>query len=263
MVTKSHRNSREKEMIDRWIDHLQKYPTDDVVQEKIIHAYRGLIESLARKYSKNASIHEDLTQVGMIGLLEAVRRYDQAFGEPIECFAVSTIIAEMKRYMRGTTWDVQVARRVKEMGPKIKTAIDVLTAQNHRAPTIQEIADYLHVTEEDVLETMEMGQNYQTLSADRKIEADADGRTVSIFDLVGSNERGYTIIDFRLLLEKIIPALSEREQQIIQHTYFDNMSQKETGEWLGISQMHVSRLQRRSLRKLRALIQSDRSEVFD
>src|SRR5699024_3703704 len=142
-----------------------------------------------------------------------------------------TIIGEMKRYIRDKTWGVHVSRRVKEMGPKIITVIDVLTAQNHRAQTIQEIADYLHVIEEDVLETMEIGQNYQTLSADRKIEADADGRTVSIFDLVGSNERGYTIIDFRLLLEKIIPALSEREQQIIQHTYFDNISQKETGEW--------------------------------
>src|SRR5699024_4680770 len=108
---------------------------------------------------------------------------------------------------------------------------------------------------------MEMWHNYDTLTADRKIDADACCRSVSIFDLVGSNERGYTIIYFRLLLEKIIPVLAEREQQIIQHTYFDNMSQKETGEWLGISQMHVSRLQRRSLRKLRALIQSDRSEV--
>jgi RNA polymerase sigma-B factor len=110
---------------------------------------------------------------------------------------------------------------------------------------------------------MEMGRSYKALSVDRKIEADADGSTVAILDLVGNNEAGFDNIDHKMLLEKILPVLSEREQQILKCTYFENMSQKETGELLNISQMHVSRLQRRALRKLRESIQSESTEVFD
>ena len=134
---------------------------------------------------------------------------------------------------------------------------------NQESPTVSEIADYLEASEEEILETMEMSKSYKALSVDRKIEADSDGSTVAILDLVGNNENGYENTEQRMMLEKILPILSQREQEILECTYFKNMSQKETGELLGISQMHVSRLQRRSLRKLREAIQSESSEVFD
>src|SRR5699024_2451237 len=115
----------------------------------------------------------------------------------------------------------------------------------------------LDVSEEEVLETMEKGRSYHALSVDRKIEASPDGGTMSLLDIVGSRESGYDHIDTKLLLEQLLPILPEREQQILKYTFFQNMSQKEAGELLGISQMHVSRIQRSSLRKLREAIPKD------
>ncbi|MGP4107475.1 RNA polymerase sigma factor SigB [Virgibacillus sp. L01] len=263
MKTRSQPDNKGKGEVYQWIEQLQQDPDDKVTQEKVVLAYTDLVESIARKYSKNSNIHEDLAQVGMIGLLAAIRRYDASFGKSFESFAIPTIIGEIKRFIRDKTWSVHVPRRIKELGPKIKKAVDELTTENQDSPSVKEIADYLEVSEEDILETMEMGKSYKALSVDRKIEADSDGSTVAILDLVGNSENGYENVDQRMLLEKILPVLSEREQQILRCTYFDNLSQKETGELLGISQMHVSRLQRRSLRKLREAIKTESTEVFD
>jgi RNA polymerase sigma-B factor len=263
MTTKSQPHNNREDEVYTWIDHLQKHPTDEEIQEKIVLTYKDLVVSIARKYSKNSSIHEDLVQVGMLGLLAAIRRYNPEFGKSFESFAIPTIIGEIKRFIRDKTWSVHVPRRIKELGPKIRKAIDELTTSNQHSPTVAEIAAYLEVSEEDILETMEMGKSYKALSVDRKIEADSDGSTVAILDLVGSQDNGYEDIDRRMLLEKILPILSEREQEILRCTYFENMSQKDTGERLGISQMHVSRLQRRALRKLREALQAEGADNFE
>lgn len=263
METKSQPHNKGSGEIYQWIEHLQKEPGDEATQEKIVLTYKELVESIARKYSKNSGIHEDLVQVGMIGLLAAVKRYDPSFGKTFESFAIPTIIGEIKRFIRDKTWSVHVPRRIKEMGPKIRKATEELTTENQKSPTVVQIAEYLEVAEEEVLETMEMGKSYKALSVDRKIEADSEGSTVSILDLIGDDDKDFENTDQRMLLEKILPVLSEREQQILQYTYFDNRSQKETGELLGISQMHVSRLQRRALRKLRDAVQSNNTEVLE
>lgn len=260
-MTKSQTHNNDE--VYEWIKLLQKEPTNEGVQEKIVHTYKNLVESLARKYSRNSSIHEDLVQVGMIGLLAAVRRFDTSFGRSFETFAIPTILGEIKRYIRDQTWSVHVPRRIKELGPKIKKAADELTNTNQTSPTVQEIASYLEVSEEEVLETMEMSKSYRALSVDRKAETDSDGAGVAIVDLVGDHEEEYEKVDQKMLLEKIFPVLSEREQQILKCTFFENMNQKETGELLGISQMHVSRLQRRSLRKLREAIPYENLEAFE
>lgn len=226
-------------------------------QLALVEHYTGLVETLAKKYSKGKSFHEDLRQVGMIGLLGAIRRYDLTMGKPFEAFAIPTIIGEIKRFLRDKTWSVHVPRRIKELGPKIKAAIDTLTNENQRSPKVQEIADYLGVTEEEVLETMEMGKSYQALSVDHLIEADSEGSTVTILDIVGSQDQGYEKVNQKLMLQSVIHALTEREKEIIECTFIMNMSQKETGEQLGISQMHVSRLQRRAIRKLKEALSKD------
>src|SRR5699024_3721564 len=261
MGTKSEQHNNQNDEVYRWIRHLQKDPTDEAIQEKIVLTYQNLVESIARKYSKNQTIHEDLSQVGMIGLLAAIKRYDPSFGRSFESFAIPTIIGEIKRYMRDKTWSVHVPRRIKELGPKIKKTIDELTTADQKSPTVKDIAKHLDIPEEEILETMEMGRSYKALSVDRKIEADSEGGTVTILDLIGNQEEGYENVDLKMLLEKVLPVLTKREQAIIRYTYFDNMSQKETGEILGISQMHVSRLQRKSLLKLREAIQADNMEM--
>jgi len=261
-VTKSPNHKKDKDQVYEWIAHLQKYPTDEDIQEKIVRKYSKLVEALARKYSRNSGIHEDLVQVGMVGLLGAIKRFDSSYGKSFESFAVPTILGEIKRYIRDQTWSVHVPRRIKELGPKIKKAADELTNINQKPPTVYQIAEYLGESEENILETMEMSQSYRALSVDRKVEADSSGSTVAILDVVGELENKYHHVDLKMIVEKILPHLTEREQQILRCTFFENMSQKETGELLGISQMHVSRLQRRSLRKLREAMPFDSLEVF-
>ena len=262
-MTKSQPHNKREDEVYQWIEYLQENPKDEEIQEKIVLTYQNLVRSIARKYAKNNSIHEDLVQVGMLGLLAAIRRYDSSLGKSFESFAIPTIIGEIKRFIRDKTWSVHVPRRIKELGPKIKRATEELTILEQRSPSVADIANHLDVTEEEVLETMEMGQSYKALSVDKKIEANSDGSTVSILDLIGDQDDSFEKTDLRLLLEKVLPILSEREQKILQYTYFENMSQKEAGERLDISQMHVSRIQRRALLKLREALQADGIGVTD
>lgn len=256
-MTKSHpkSNTTKNNQIYEWIASLQKDPNDEALKEKLVLHYEGLVHSLAKKYSYNRSNHEDLAQVGMIGLLISVDRFDPSYGKTFEAFAIPTIIGEIKRFIRDKTWSVHVPRRIKELGPKINRAVDELTGSNQHSPTIKEIAAHLNVSEEEVIETMEMSRSYKALSVDYKHEVDSDGGAVSILEMIGSNEDDYRQMDIQMLLESVFPALPEREQQILQYIFFDHLSQQEVGELMGISQMHVSRLQRRSLRKLREVLE--------
>ncbi|WP_332698023.1 RNA polymerase sigma factor SigB [Halalkalibacter lacteus] len=261
MSTDSPRPNQNNEQVYEWIQCYQKYADDDS-QEKVVKHYEALVRSLSRKFSKGRDYDEDLFQVGMVGLLAALKRYDQEFGRSFESFAVPTIIGEIKRFIRDKTWSVHVPRRIKELGPKIKNAVEALTVEVQRSPLVHELADYLGVTEEEVLETMEMSKSYQALSVDRSLEADQEGGEVTLLDLVGNVDSGYEEADQKFLIEKAFKVLEERERQILVYTYYKNYSQKETGEKLGMSQMHVSRLQRRALEKLRESIKIEPSEIF-
>jgi RNA polymerase sigma-B factor len=245
-----------KEKVNELIVEFQQTESKSA-QLALVEHYTGLVESLSKRYSRGKSFHEDLKQVGMIGLLGAMRRYDPTIGKPFEAFAIPTIIGEIKRFLRDKTWSVHVPRRIKELGPKIKAAVDILTNEMQRSPKVQEIADYLGVTEEEVLETMEMGKSYQALSVDHSIEADSEGSTVTILDVVGTQDEGYEKVNQKLMLQSVLHVLSDREKEIIDCTFNMNMSQKETGELLGISQMHVSRLQRRAIQKLKEALLRD------
>lgn len=220
--------------INAWIADYQENNNNDA-QEKLVLHYQKLIESLAYKYSKGQAHHEDLVQVGMVGLLGAIKRFDTSFERKFEAFLVPTVIGEIKRYLRDKTWSVHVPRRIKEIGPKIKRANEELTNELGRSPKIIEIANRLEVTEEDVLEAMEMGQSYNALSVDHTIEADKDGSTVTLLDIMGDSEEGYDLTEKRMILEKILPILTEREREIIQYTFITGLSQKETGEKLDLA----------------------------
>ncbi|HZG18238.1 MAG TPA: RNA polymerase sigma factor SigB [Candidatus Bathyarchaeia archaeon] len=243
-----------KEAVAQLIAAYQQTPTEEAQTKLVIH-FKSMVESLASRFAKGHEPMDDLVQVGMIGLLGALRRFDAEYGRTFESFAIPTIVGEIKRYIRDKTWSVHVPRRIKELSPKIKKAVDELTIQLQRSPQIADIADYLAVTEEEVLETMEMGRNYHSLSMDSEIEADSDGSTITLLDLVGTHDDGFAHVEREITLGKILHVLNEREKEIIQLTFFDNLSQKQAGDQLGISQMHVSRLQRRALSKLREAIE--------
>lgn len=253
-MTSSNYNDVTPEEINAWIK-LYQDTKDEMAQTELVMHYKKLVESLAYRYSKGQSHHEDLVQVGMVGLLGAINRFDVSFDRKFEAFLVPTVIGEIKRYLRDKTWSVHVPRRIKEIGPKIKKATDELTNELGRSPKIKEIADYIEASEEEVLEAMEMGQSYNALSVDHSIEADKDGSTVTLLDIMGNTEEGYELTEKRMILEKVLPILSDREKEIIQCTFIEGLSQKETGLKIGLSQMHVSRLQRTAIKKLRDAVQ--------
>ncbi|WP_066159466.1 RNA polymerase sigma factor SigB [Halalkalibacter krulwichiae] len=261
MSKDSQRRSQNNEEVYEWITSYQA-SGDESAQLKLVQHYEGLVRSLSRKFSKGREYEEDMFQVGMVGLLAAMKRYDAAFGKSFESFAIPTILGEIKRFIRDKTWSVHVPRRIKELGPKIKQSVEKLTSDLQRSPLVYEIAEHLGVSEEEVLETMEMSKSYQALSVDRSLEADQEGGEVTLLDLVGNVDSGFEEADRKLLLEKAFEVLNDREKEIIVHTYFHNFSQKETGEKLGISQMHVSRLQRRALEKLKEAIKVEPTEIL-
>jgi len=243
--------SQQQNEIQKWIADFQKNPEDEQLQTKIIRRYEKLVGALASKFAKNSDVREDLYQVGMIGLIAAIKRFDPAVGGSFESFAVPTIVGEIKRYIRDKTWSVHVPRRVKELSPKIRRATEALTNSLQRSPRIDEIAEAIGESEESILETLEMARGYNTLSVDSKIDGDPEGTAMTLLDIVGKQENGYELVHKKLILTEAFQVLSEREKKILICTYYDNLSQKETGARLGISQMHVSRLQRSALRKLR------------
>ncbi|MFF0829718.1 RNA polymerase sigma factor SigB [Brevibacillus sp. NPDC003359] len=241
--------------------HLYGETKDPAIQEQLVRAYTPLVASLAKRFVRGQVMYEDLVQVGLIGLLASFRRFDPSFERTFESFAIPTIVGEIKRYIRDKTWSVYVPRRVKELSPKIKRVVDELTIKLQRSPQIADIANSLGVTEEAILETLEMGRSYHSLSMDSELEADLDGNTISLLDLVGSTEEGYGAVEQNLMLERALQILDHREKEIIQLTFYQNLSQKQAGDIMGMSQMHISRLQRRALGKLREALKVEQLEI--
>lgn len=260
MSGQSRRESTTKKEVLQWIQ-LYQDKEDEEAQTNLVMHYEKLVDSIARKYSKGRPHHEDLVQVGMLGLLGAIRRYNPEYGRNFEAFAVPTIIGEIKRFVRDKTWAIHVPRRIKELGPKIRMTVESLTIELQRSPRIDEIASVLDVGEEEVLEAMEMGRSYQAVSMDNTLTIDSEGGTATLFDFVGDLDKNYEETDQRIIVAKALETLTSREQQIIQYTYMEELSQKEAGERLGISQMHVSRLQRKAIMKLREVILSSTGGV--
>lgn len=253
MSKQSSHNQTSRDDILRWIEQYQLSKDDVSLNNLVIH-YKNYVESIAKKYAYGKSNYEDIVQVGMLGLLGAIQRFDKSFGKSFEAFAVPTIVGEIKRYLRDKTWDVHVPRRIKELGPKIKAAVEHLTTKLQKSPSIEEIATYLDVEEEDVLEAMEMSSSYQALSMDYSIEADSDGSAVTLQDIIGKEDEGFEKTNQRIVVVEAMEVLDNREKEILKLTYFEELSQKETGEILGISQMHVSRIQRKAIKKLQEAI---------
>ncbi|TSI08060.1 RNA polymerase sigma factor SigB [Lysinibacillus sp. BW-2-10] len=256
MLNQSQLNTTSTDKVNKWIEQYQ-LSNDDVALTNLVVHYKTLVESIAKKYSYGKTHYEDIVQVGMLGLLGAIKRFDLSVGKSFEAFAIPTIIGEIKRFLRDKTWDVHVPRRIKELGPRIKTAVEVLTTTLQKSPAIHEIATYLDVEEEDVLEAMEMSKSYHALSMDYSVESEQDGSTVTLFDIIGKEDDGFERTNRRIIVSTAMEVLDEREKEVLKLTYIDQLSQKEAGDLLGISQMHVSRIQRKAIKKLQEKIDAN------
>jgi RNA polymerase sigma-B factor len=223
----------------------------EAVRERVIREYRNLVEILSSKMARKGAALEDLIQVASIGLILALERYDPERGVKFSTYAVNTIVGEIKHYFRDCTWLVKVPRQLQEIASSMHRATDALARTYGRSPTIAEIAERLGVSEELVLEAMELEVVYAPYSLDAHLGADDAEHHERLTDILGRTDgRLESFIDYAPLW-RAMEALEPRKRWILARRYFDEWSQSEVGRAMGISQMHVSRLEREALQELK------------
>jgi RNA polymerase sigma-B factor len=241
---------------------LRRYHHDGDVEarEQLIEQYLPLVRSLARRYSYRGEQLEDLVQVGCIGLIKAIDRFDVDRGVELTTYATPNIIGEIKRHFRDKGWSIRVPRGLQELNVKLSKLIEELTVQLERSPTIPELAKAASVEEEEVLEALETGQAYSTLSLSAPSSGD-DNEDLDPLESLGALEPEYEVSEDRAVLAPGLRVLDERERKILHLRFYDGLTQSQIAQQVGISQMHVSRLIRRSLEKMRAEIATDTTDT--
>jgi RNA polymerase sigma-B factor len=223
-------------------------------REQLIEQYMSLVRSLARRYSYRGEQLEDLVQIGAIGLIKAIDRFDLNRGVELTTYATPNIIGEIKRHFRDRGWAVRVPRGLQELNVQLSRLIEQLTVQLGRSPTIPELAKAASVEEEEVLEALESGRAYSSLSLSSGGGSDEDGGDLDPLESLGEVEHQYEVSEDRAVLAPGFRVLDDRERAILHLRFFEGLTQSQIAQQVGISQMHVSRLIRRSLEKIRAEI---------
>ena len=219
-------------------------------REKLVAQYIGLVEFLARRFRNRGEPLEDLIQVGTIGLLKAIDRFDLDREVEFSTYATPTVVGELKRHFRDKGWAVRVPRRLQELHLELTKTVNRLGQELGRSPTVAEIAEAAGTTEESVLEGLEIAQAYNFTSLDAPIDSD-DGGSTTFADQLGSEDEQLENLEYRASLAPEMEKLPERERRILYLRFFKGMTQSEIAGRLGISQMHVSRLLNRTLIRLR------------
>ncbi|HET8752161.1 MAG TPA: SigB/SigF/SigG family RNA polymerase sigma factor [Gaiellaceae bacterium] len=241
---------------------LRRYHEDGDLQarEQLIEQYMSLVRSLARRYSYRGEQLEDLVQIGAIGLIKAIDRFDLERGVELTTYATPNIIGEIKRHFRDKGWSVRVPRGLQELNVQLSRLVEQLTVQLGRSPTIPELAKAAGVEEEEVLEALESGRAYTSLSLSVG-GGGGDDDDLDPLESLGTEEHQYEVSEDRAVLAPGFKALDDRERKILQLRFFEGLTQSQIAQQVGISQMHVSRLIRRSLEKIRETIVEDEESV--
>ncbi len=227
---------------------------DTAVRDELVDAHLRLAHHLAHRFVNRGVPFDDLVQVASLALVKAVERFDPSRGLEFSTFATPTIVGELKRHFRDKGWAIRVPRRIQELHGRLNVLVGELTHELGRSPSIAELARAARTSEEEVLEAMEASRAYRASSLDALTAAD------------GGDERGlvppevdvlFRSVENRLLVDRLLSALDPRDRLMLRMRYFDEMTQGDIAERLGISQMHVSRLLRRSLDQLRLSLQPE------
>jgi RNA polymerase sigma-B factor len=211
-----------------------------------------LVRALASRYAGRGEPLEDLVQVGSIGLIKAVDRFDVDRGVDFPSYAVPTIVGEIRRHFRDKAWAMHVPRRLKELSLRLSRVLDQLTNELGRSPTIAELAAAAGVEEEEAIDALDSMNAYSTRSLDAPFDDVSDD---SLSEKLGADEIGYAAVEDGTLLAAGLDVLDERERQIVELRFFDELTQSQIASEIGISQMHVSRLLRRALATMRGRIE--------
>jgi RNA polymerase sigma-B factor len=224
---------------------------DREVRNALIEEHRWIAIHCARRFAKRGELLDDLIQVGQLGVLKAVERFDPEMGVSFATFAMPTVLGELRRHFRDATWAVRVPRRAKDLHLELSTVIEQLSQQLQRSPNIDEIAQAMRVTTDDVLEAMEAGTAYRAAPLTPPGDEDDDDNTSEDGVTIGRSDPEMGRTDDRIAVQSLLARLPARERRIVYLRFFEELTQSEIADLVGMSQVHVSRLLRSSLAKLR------------
>jgi RNA polymerase sigma-B factor len=222
-------------------------------RDELVHLHLPLVEHCARRFRNRGEPFEDLVQVGTIGLLKSIDRFDAERGVEFSTYATPTIIGEIKRYFRDKGWAIRVPRRLQELRMQIGAATAELTQTLGRSPTPRELAEAIGCSVEEIVEGIESSNAYSTLSLDASDDTDDLGG--SMLDAIGVEDENLEHVEIRESLKPLLDALEPREKKILLLRFFKNKTQTQIAEEIGVSQMHVSRLLSRTLEQLRSSLE--------
>lgn len=223
---------------------------DLALRNELVEAHTALATSVAKRFARRGEPLDDLVQVAHFGLVKAVERFDPDHGASFVSFAVPTMLGEIKRHFRDRTWSAKVPRSAKELLLRLSSATEDLTAELQRSPTVQEVAERLGVTEDEVLEAMEARSVYRPTSlSSLPSERGGQGRAET---QLGAADQELSGVEDRLTVTTLLASLPERERRIVELRFYEDLTQSEIASIVGISQMHVSRLLRQALGQLAA-----------
>jgi RNA polymerase sigma-B factor len=221
---------------------------DTAARDRLIEDMLPLVRALAARYAGRGEAVEDLVQVGSIGLIKAVDRFDPERGVELSTYAVPTVVGEIRRHFRDKAWALHVPRRLKELNQRLAAILDDLTAELGRSPTLDELADAADAEVEEVLEALESSHAYSTRSLAAPLD-DASDSTLA--DTLAQEEIGYALVEDGAIVETGLAALDSRERRIVELRFYEGLTQSQIAAEVGISQMHVSRLLRQALETMR------------
>jgi len=225
-------------------------PKRQRARDALVEAHLPLVEHLARRFRNRGEPYDDLVQVATIGLIKSVDRFDLGRGVEFSTYATPTIVGEIKRHFRDKGWAVRVPRRLQELRLSLASATSELSQKQGRAPTVNELALFLKISDEEVLEGLESANAYSTLSLDAG-DSGSDDEPMPVSETLGVEDEALVGVEYRESLKPMLEQLPPREKTILLLRFFKNMTQSEIAEEVGISQMHVSRLLARTLAQLR------------
>jgi RNA polymerase sigma-B factor len=230
---------------------------DPAIREELVRRNMAFAKRLALRYRGASESFDDLLQVANLGLLNAVDRFEPARGIPFTAFASPTILGELKRHFRDRVWTVRVPRGLHDRMAEVDKAITELTKQLQRSPSVGEIAERLELEQTDVLDVLEANHNRRPLSLDRPAGGE-DSDETSPAEWVGEEDERFELVEGRIALDAALPFLEERERTVLRLRFVEDMTQSQIAERIGHSQMHVSRILRRALAKIRKRIEEER-----
>jgi RNA polymerase sigma-B factor len=231
------------------------HPDRPAMRDRAIEAWLPLARNLARRYRGRGEPADDLTQVAVAGLIESVDRFRADRGADFICYAIPTVLGAIRRHFRDRCWAVRAPRREQELWLLILSVNDTLTQDLGRAPSAQDLASRLNVSEDDVRQGLKCAHAYRAISLSAPCAVD---RGTELGEFLGAPDRGYELTEIGMTLREALAQLDEREWVVLSLRFYDNLTQKQIGERLGISQMHVSRLLSATLRRLRhVLLEAD------